>query len=1441
MADHKITDFVDQSAIDGLRRLREDMLLAKDIYIQTATELAKGLKVSVDGLDQLEKLTMQVSNLQRQAAEATQRHSSAVSEQGQILGRTTAVIAEALQNQNKMNREVRQSKVDFGSVMEAVEKVNGSYEQHIARLIQIDNETKKNKKAISEYQKQIDSGHDSTGKYADKVASLTIANRQLAQEKGKLNSLLKAEEKEFISTAGSYAEMAQQLEILKKAYKDLGAESRKSAEGKELLETINQLDTELKHIAEDMGEHQRNVGDYAIAFSQGAMSVQEFSNALNMNCTSINDVIEQNKQLENARRSLNKEDANYAETLEMINAKIAENKMAILDVSDILQTQPKTIAEAENQNRQLAEALKLVDLTSDDAKEKIDAYNEKIAANRQLIEENTEALRDNSQASEGLADQLLETVGLSDVFGSSLQNLANNSSGNMLDGLKTKTEAFGKTLMGLLANPWVLAILGIVGVVAGVKWWFDYNKGLVEATKLTQDFTGLTGNEMKAVRNEVQAVADVYGKDFQETLEAANAMSQQFGISIQESLKLMEDGFASGADVNGEFLENIKEYPAYFNEAGLSASEFIAITTQANKAGIYSDKGIDVIKEGNLRIREMTKATAEALDNIGISSKEAQQALADGSKTTFDIMQEVSAKLAEFPEASSEVGTALADIFGGPGEDAGLQYILTLKDIDTNLDNVKDRAGKLAELQDEQLRSQIELENVIASVFDATGGSFETMTTKAKVFVNDGIIAIIKGCVDIVNWFIRLYNKSIAVRAIFNSIVNSFKTLWATVKFVLSQIIDGFKSLGDIIEGVFTLDLGKIKSGYQKGMNAFKDNFTNLVKEIKKNTEDAIRETLDGEMQEVTLDVKVNQSGTPTPADKPKGKDGYKVKETDEEKKAAEKAAKEAEKRAKEELKKIHELEDSKIEAMAEGHEKDLALIRQKFKKKLDEIKGNGATEQALRVQLATQCEKEIADCELKYQRELAKINLSNRLAAVKEGSKEELDLKLAQLEANRDAEIREAQKTGADVSLINAKFNKQRIKMLEEYAGKQVEKAQQSFAAKAAIADNVYNQQLNKLNAKYAEELEAAGNNLQKREEITRKHEKSVARITETYAIQRAEVSVASIEKLLKYENLSTEDRLQLEDQLAKAKIEVDKAYFEKAKAINDDLVKDDEESTKKRIENAQKWLQVASDSLNAINALASAIFDAKIERIEAEQEANTEAGEAEQERISELVEKNVITEEEGEARKRAAEAQTQKKEEELEKKKQQLKYKQAVWDKANQLAQTAIATAEAIMRCWSDAGPFGGPVFAAIAGAMGAIQIATILATPIPKYAKGTKDHPGGLAIVGDGGRQEVVSFGGNMFLTPDSPTLIDMPKGAEVFPDADKLLASNMDLAGAMRHIGDAPQVVVNNDYTDLKREVAALGNLIQAQTKAQIKAQRKIANYTNYQHLQSSYGL
>ena len=242
--------------------------------------------------------------------------------------------------------------------------------------------------------------------------------------------------------------------------------------------------------------------------------------------------------------------------------------------------------------------------------------------------------------------------------------------------------------------------------------------GLQQSSNAVTLLTGKTGDEMLRFRNSVQAVADYFGMDFKEVMQSANAMSKGFGISIDEALSLIRDGLVSGANANGEFLDTIKEYPRYFKEAGLSAEDFVAISTNAAKQGVFSDKGVDVIKEGNLRIREMTKATADALNGIGISADGVQKALQDGSMTTFEVMQQVAAKLKELPASSSQVGTAIADIFGGPGEDAGLEYIKTLDDVKLSMDDVKAATDGIAEQQERQIKMQENVKNAMSSVID---------------------------------------------------------------------------------------------------------------------------------------------------------------------------------------------------------------------------------------------------------------------------------------------------------------------------------------------------------------------------------------------------------------------------------------------------------------------------------------------------------------------------------------------------------------------------------------------------------------------------------------------------------------------------------------------------------------------------------------------------
>lgn len=395
--------------------------------------------------------------------------------------------------------------------------------------------------------------------------------------------------------------------------------------------------------------------------------------------------------------------------------------------------------------------------------------------------------------------------------------------GKSVEDLKVKFGALKNTALSLLTNPYFLAMAGVAGVGMAFKWWYDYNKGLMEATRLTKQFTGLTGNEMKSVRNEVLAVSNTFGLEFTETMQSANTMSKAFGISVSESLKIMQDGLVSGANANGEFLDTIKEYPRYFKEAGLSAEEMVAISTQATKEGIFSDKGVDTIKEGNIRLREMTTATAAALDGIGISSKQVQKDLQDGNKTTFQVMQEVANKLKELPQSSAAVGSAIADIFGGPGEDAGLAYIEMLGNIELDMDKVKAKSGDLAKAQEDELNATKELQDAMASLFDYTGGGFENMKAQLSTIAKKSLTAVIKRVVQAINYFIDWYNDSLLLRGIINALGTSFRLMWNAIKLVCNLGIDAFKRMGfaakgmlDILEGIVTFDLSKAQKGFKE-------------------------------------------------------------------------------------------------------------------------------------------------------------------------------------------------------------------------------------------------------------------------------------------------------------------------------------------------------------------------------------------------------------------------------------------------------------------------------------------------------------------------------------------------------------------------------------------------------------------------------------------------
>lgn len=695
----------------------------------------------------------------------------------------------------------------------------------------------------------------------------------------------------------------------------------------------------------------------------------------------------------------------------------------------------------------------------------------------------------------GYADKVKEAFGFNTEFGNSLLKLGEG--GDAAKGVFTAigdgAKALGRTLLTLLANPVFLAIAGIAGIGVAFKFWFDYNQGLIEATRLTQQFTGKSGDDLKAYRNEVQALADVYDKDFKEVLMAANALSTQFGISQNEALTLVKDGFIAGADANGEFLDTLKEYPAYFREAGISAKQFIAISAQTATAGVFSDKGVDTIKEGNIRIREMTKATAEALQGIGLNYVDIQKKLQDGSMTTFDVMQQVSEKLNELPESSAAVGTAIADIFGGPGEDAGLQYIKTLKDIDLNLDSVKDKAGELGRLQEEQLESQAELNNVLAALFDQTGGSFESMTTRAKIFVNDALIWIIKSVIDLTNYFIKLYNDSIAFRVGIQGIVSAFSSLWTVVKSLFTYMIEQIKVIGQALHGAFTLDFDEIRSAWVKWGENSKKLATDTITGVQKNIQKGV-DNMNKTINPITIPVAVGdtpETGSPTPT----GGTPKKTKVSDYSKPTKGDAGKKLEASLKKNLELTRKYQDALLALETNEFEKRRKRAEYQYQRRIEDLQTQLRTEKDLTKEGREAILGTIQALEKQQVQELAKIEnekqlaileqqkqgLQLRLDAARKGSLEEQKIRLELLEKERQIALAQNATKPADqqqdAGAINAGFDTKSTGIADEYISAQLK----IFDAQQALAQSEYDLLRNSEGRKTRFRLQAEKDRLKK------------------------------------------------------------------------------------------------------------------------------------------------------------------------------------------------------------------------------------------------------------------------------------------------------------------------------------------------------------------------
>lgn len=221
------------------------------------------------------------------------------------------------------------------------------------------------------------------------------------------------------------------------------------------------------------------------------------------------------------------------------------------------------------------------------------------------------------------------------------------------------------------------------GINQGVELIQKASDGLtfsVDVANLTtevQRMTDLTGDALDDFVARSRNIAKVYDEDAQEIARAANTMTKQNGGTFEENLALIESGYKKGANANGDFLDQLREYQPFIKQLGLDQSQAIALIAKAGKDGIYSDKALDSLKEANLSLREMQKTQVDALAGIGLKPEDIV------GKTPYEAIKLITSQMKDAtPQAKQLI---LADIFKGAGEDAGLEFIEGLGSMDLDI------------------------------------------------------------------------------------------------------------------------------------------------------------------------------------------------------------------------------------------------------------------------------------------------------------------------------------------------------------------------------------------------------------------------------------------------------------------------------------------------------------------------------------------------------------------------------------------------------------------------------------------------------------------------------------------------------------------------------------------------------------------------------------
>lgn len=339
----------------------------------------------------------------------------------------------------------------------------------------------------------------------------------------------------------------------------------------------------------------------------------------------------------------------------------------------------------------------------------------------------------------------------------------------------------------------------------------------------------------------------------------------------------------------------------------------------------------------------------------------------------------------------------------------------------------------------------IELIMKLWSSLNSGEGTIGRIGSAITAFVKDAMQKLMQTVEDVCNYFIELYNDSALVRAGIAYLGGVFNAVWTVVKAGVESVINLFKLLGDIIaadakvlKGMLTLDWDAVKEGLSQGVTAFKDFFNAQVANAKEAGADIIDgfadsfANMDRKIEPVKLNAVVTEEKTVAEnATIGGGSSGMGGDADGEDGNAGggngggngnDKKDKERQRRQKLEMEALSNLENELYKIEEEGAEKRRKAVEASYDKRIARLRTQLATEKGLTetarkaicdliIVLEQEKDDELYKLSLEEHKRVLEEEISNserKLALVREGTAEELNIRLDALQKKHEIEVQE-------------------------------------------------------------------------------------------------------------------------------------------------------------------------------------------------------------------------------------------------------------------------------------------------------------------------------------------------------------------------------------------------------------------------------------------------